>query len=406
MQNIVEQITSRVNAQDLKMDIAPEHVSRIISSLDEKERTVSEISRLAKVPSAFARVVLSTMEKLDDSPVKSNYMRFRLSESNKNNKDNLEQKKSLSLKNIPEIITSIIKILHERPQTVSSLSDELSIDTKTCQTIIDKLEAENAVSKTETEWEEVLYNLDEDGYADYISRSSERAKIHSSSKAADIVKENSKYNTEVADNADSNLISVEDMVVKILEDNGKCKISALVKNTDAAITRVDIEDALGSLEKKNIVSVSNHSAKYPYYFLSSQNEGVDNKEKASAKTIKAKSKVVAEKEVGVAESTPSKIENIITMKESVAPSKQTTFTEVKKDAEKVAMTVNNQENEPKRYSSYSEIAALQIAMEDVLEGATVAQVSRINAAIQNIENEKTRVKNAISNLNKTINELF
>jgi hypothetical protein len=57
-------------------------------------------------------------------------------------------------------------------------------------------------------------------------------------------------------------------------------------------------------------------------------------------------------------------------------------------------------------SSYPDVAALQLVLEDVLASATESKASQVRRAIDVIIKEKDKVKKAVSNLNNTINELL
>lgn len=422
MQNLSEQVINEIRAQKLEDEIQPGYVNRIINSLDEEERSATEISRIANVSGAMARAVLTIAEGIKDSPVKNKHMRFRLTERIEDKKENKQEnikpatkRSGDSSKKLAEIIPSIISILHARPQTISSLADELEVAQDTCQMIVKKLEDEGAVTQDlSTEWEEPVYMLDNEGYKKYLDRTSKEAlaKAESSSepakeelKAKDVV---SNENSEVPETITSPTEHIENMILELLKKE-EMKVSSMVKMTSTAITRVDIEEALNNMMNKGLISCDNPSKKHPIYFLSSKDNA--NKENTS----KSKAKVDSQKESTSkkqSKEAQSNNDEKAASESSEALSEPST-TAAKKDDEKMTLLPKSEGDNSfvsilssDGLSSYPDVAALQLVLEDVLASATESKASQVRRAIDVIIKEKDKVKKAVSNLNNTINELL
>ena len=415
MQNLSEQVINEIRAQKLEDEIQPGYVNRIINSLDEEERSATEISRIANVSGAMARAVLTIAEGIKDSPVKNKHMRFRLTERIEDKKENKQEnikpapkQSGEPSKKLAEIIPSIISILHARPQTISSLADELEVAQDTCQMIVKKLEDEGAVTQDlSTEWEEPVYMLDNEGYKEYLDRTSKEAlaKAESSSEPAkdepkvkEAVSNDSSETTEVMTSPTEH---IESMLLELLKKE-EMKVSSMVKMTSTAITRVDIEEALSNMLNKGLISCDNPNKKHPIYFIASK----DDTPKES--TSKAKEKPEGQKE-SVAKKQSREVQS--NNREKVASDSSKAVT--KQDDEKTT-SLPKSEGESEfvstlssdGLSSYPDVAALQLVLEDVLASATESKASQVRRAIDVIIKEKDKVKKAVSNLNNTINELL
>lgn len=441
MVNLVDKVINGIRDKKLDYDINPKHIEQIMASLDGNERSVMEISRLAQVPGATARIILTEIEGMKDSPVKNNLMRFSLVGVEKKEVEKKTDTRIISASDFSKTISSIITILHQRPQTVASLSDELSIDAKSCQVIINKLKDEKAVSvDLSTEWDEPVYILDEKGYSDYLERNKNKAvagakKPEISQVAAPVAKLPLKATQKTSNTAKNSTISIEDIVMSVLSGSEKLKISDIVKMTDTAITKMDIESALSSLIKNGFVKSSNPKRKYPFYSLTGKQkaESITANEPVKLNTVKAEpvreddtkaeagkiaaTKVEANSDVREKTKDAASSEGIKAVEEEIKPKKQGIDTSNKLDEDKIsvfAKEVNTKldtdgsesDDTQLNLSSYADIAALEIALEDVMSMVSESKRKQIKGAIKTIEREKERVKNAIQNLNKTINELF
>lgn len=418
MQDLSQRVFTRIESSGIIDGINIQHVNRVLESLDDTERSPTEIARLAGVPSAMGRIILQEAEKVAGSKISNNHMRFRLSESlgsenaqtdeksvseksptaSTSEETSAEPTSPSKLKDISKIIPSIIRILHERPQTISSLADELDVDQEACMMIVKNLEKENAIIEDDnTEWPEPLYRLDVDGYKKYVERASSKAKPKAierdglkpadSKVSDDIEKSTDKVDKkpspvkETAKQSTDNEI-VEKIVLGLLKDSD-LKVSGLVKMTNPAITRVDIENAIESLMDKGLVACDNPSKRYPIYSLSDKND-------STAKKSDEKS-------------APSVRDDV---KKPVVTTEKTS----RSAAESVTKDTIHEQNEPaigrSDFSVHSDVAALQLVLDDVLPTLSASKARQIKKAIEGIEREKSKVKNAIANLSKTINELM
>jgi len=415
MNDLSQTVYDRIKLQNIDSEVEKKHINQILTSLNSEGRSVTEIARLAQVPPWMGRIVLNTAESVEGSHISNERMRFkRDSEANSNTVEEKAPqnqpreaaspakpvgKKSSLASVISKIIPSIIRILHERPQTVSSLADEMEIEQEECLKIIKKLESENAVTEDlSTEWPEPVYMLDEEGYKGYITRVEEKAKTKTEVEKAKptekvVTKESKPSKPSKPSNKSNQSTSVSDMVLEIIKAEGKVKVSELVSKTNTAITRIDIEKAIEVLLNNNSIVCDNPSKRHPLYSIAGEN----NKkiENTTALTAKKAQKT---------ESTEKAEANTVEQKE--AEKANTSVVSEKRPASQSSPEKKISQEDDYVVSEFSDIAALELVLEDVLPQLSDAKVRQIKRAIKGIENEKNKVRNAVSNLSKTINELM
>ncbi len=426
MQSLSEQVINAIRSRNMEDEIPIQYVNQVIESLDENERSATEISRMANVTGGVARAVLTiAANSVENSPVKNNYMRFKLSESvsgrnsvsksKESSSDKIVAKRD-SIKDISKIIPSIISILHERPQTISSLADELDVNLDICTKIVKNLEDESAVIEdVSTEWPEPVYMLDNEGYKKYVERTTKKAEIRSenskdlSTEAEQKVRGAQKETKNVAKEKPS---SVEKIILELLNKEKELKISNIVKLTDTAITRIDIEDTLSRMTEKGVVSCDNPSKKHPVYFLTNTNatvvdkEVISSEEEVSKKTESPNTSVAATTKNDSVDTSSNDKKRPTQSNVKGNDSSNSTLVEAENATEGKAKQEMEESYDKLVTSPYSDVAALQMVLEDILPTLSASKRGQIERAIEGIERDKDKIKRAVGNLSKTINELM
>jgi len=439
MQKFVDRVIEDPSIKDASVQVKPDFVNRVLNVLDEEEKTATEVGNLTGIPSGVCRAILTSLEQVKGSPVVSEKLKYRIGQNTTPHDETpTASKKPQANNNGTQIISQIISILHERSQTIDSLADELGIESKTCELVVKKLISEGAIMIDDSiEWDEELYKLDSDGYEGYVERQKAgRVENKKPKLTGKVEKEESKASIKVKAPAkdkaedkaedkasDQELISVEDIVLNAIKDNGEMRLKAIVDVTPTGINKLDIEEAVEAMLKSKKIKAKNPKAKYPFYILSDEMKETESTKEDSGSLSReddasSEKKVVGEPKTNNASDKKAvdkpkskEIKKSATIQKSSLPKEKMLVGKDKKITD-IAIEPSIRKNDSVEsdfefeYSDYSDIAAIQIALQDVMGTLKKSKQKQISAAIAQLEKEKVKVRAAVIKLSEAVEGMF